>query len=176
MCADGTALSTIEWVYEPDSFRPLAQINTDNVHGTSALSYVVTDHAGTPRELCSEQGHIIWRGQHELWGSYKHQHLQGLTKQYFEDAANHPIECDLRYQGQFYDRETGLYYNRHRYYDTDSGQYLSSDPIGMAGGLRPQAYVHNPMDWVDPFGLVGAAHGDEPKRPLDWGGQGSPRS
>ncbi|MEF1257197.1 RHS repeat-associated core domain-containing protein, partial [Vibrio sp. M260112] len=50
---------------------------------------------------------------------------------------------------------TGLYYNLHRYYDTDSGQYLSSDPIGMAGGLRPQAYVHNPMDWVDPFGLAG---------------------
>ncbi|MEF1257239.1 RHS repeat-associated core domain-containing protein, partial [Vibrio sp. M260112] len=49
---------------------------------------------------------------------------------------------------------TGLYYNLHRYYDTDSGQYLSSDPIGMAGGLRPQAYVHNPMDWVDPFGLA----------------------
>ncbi|MDP2571933.1 RHS repeat-associated core domain-containing protein [Vibrio penaeicida] len=154
VCADGTALSTIEWVYEPDSFRPLAQINTDNVLGTSALSYVVTDHAGTPRELCSEQGDIIWRGQHEIWGGYKQQHQQGLLKKYASDVANDPIECDLRYQGQIYDRETGLYYNRHRYYDTDSGQYLSSDPIGFAGGLRPQAYVHNPMDWVDPLGLA----------------------
>ncbi|WP_255958185.1 RHS repeat-associated core domain-containing protein [Vibrio campbellii] len=54
-----------------------------------------------------------------------------------------------------YDRETGLYYNRHRYYDSDSGQYLSSDPIGMAGGLRPQAYVQNPLEWVDPLGLAG---------------------
>ncbi|MDP2571923.1 RHS repeat-associated core domain-containing protein [Vibrio penaeicida] len=114
---------------------------------------MVTDHAGTPRELCSEQGDIIWRGQHEIWGGYKQQHQQGLLKKYASDAANDPIECDLRYQGQIYDRETGLYYNRHRYYDTDSGQYLSSDPIGFAGGLRPQAYVHNPMDWVDPFGL-----------------------
>ena len=43
---------------------------------------------------------------------------------------------------------------RHRYYDSDSGQYLSSDPIGMAGGLRPQAYVTNPLEWVDPLGLA----------------------
>ncbi|WP_084682747.1 HNH/endonuclease VII fold putative polymorphic toxin, partial [Dickeya sp. MK7] len=43
----------------------------------------------------------------------------------------------------------------HRYFDPESGQYLSSDPIGLAGGLRPQGYVHNPMEWVDPLGLVG---------------------
>ncbi|MFP1787785.1 RHS repeat-associated core domain-containing protein, partial [Lonsdalea quercina] len=52
-----------------------------------------------------------------------------------------------------YDAETGLYYNRHRYYDADSGQYISPDPIGLAGGLRPQGYVHNPLEWVDPLGL-----------------------
>ncbi len=96
-----------------------------------------------------------------MWGGYQAQSLQGLHKKYLEEAANDPIECDLRYQGQIYDKETGLYYNRHRYYDTDSGQYLSPDPIGMAGGLRPQGYVHNPMDWVDPLGLTGAAHGEE---------------
>ena len=63
--------------------------------------------------------------------------------------------CDLRYQGQIFDAETGLYYNRHRYYDPAIGQYLSPDPIGMAGGTRPQAYVHNPEEWVDPLGLAG---------------------
>ena len=154
ICADGTALATTEYVYEPHTFRPLAQINTNHTDGTSALNYVITDHAGAPRELCSEQGQIIWRGEHEVWGCFHQQNLQGLHKQYLEDAANEPIECDLRYQGQIFDKETGLYYNRHRYYDTDSGQYLSSDPIGFAGGLRPQAYVHNPMDWVDPLGLT----------------------
>ena len=41
-----------------------------------------------------------------------------------------------------------------RYYDADSGQYLSPDPIGFAGGLRPQAYVFNPLDWVEPLGLA----------------------
>ncbi|WP_301280647.1 RHS repeat-associated core domain-containing protein, partial [Vibrio vulnificus] len=48
--------------------------------------------------------------------------------------------------------------NVNRYYDADSGQYLSPDPIGFAGGLRPQAYVFNPLDWVDPLGLAGEAH------------------
>uniref|UniRef100_UPI001F0B47C4 RHS repeat-associated core domain-containing protein n=1 Tax=Salinivibrio socompensis TaxID=1510206 RepID=UPI001F0B47C4 len=60
-----------------------------------------------------------------------------------EEAANDSIQCDLRYQGQLEDPESGLYYNVNRYYDADSGQYLSPDPIGFAGGLRPQAYVAN---------------------------------
>ncbi|EKO3627868.1 AHH domain-containing protein, partial [Vibrio metschnikovii] len=55
---------------------------------------------------------------------------------------------------QIEDRESGLYYNVNRYYDADSGQYLSPDPIGFAGGLRPQAYVFNPLEWVDPLGLT----------------------
>uniref|UniRef100_UPI0006859B87 RHS repeat-associated core domain-containing protein n=1 Tax=Oceanospirillum beijerinckii TaxID=64976 RepID=UPI0006859B87 len=76
------------------------------------------------------------------------------TQRYYqEEAANDPVTCDLRYQGQIYDSETGLYYNRFRYYDPEIAQYLTPDPIGMAGGLRPQAYVHNPVDWVDPLGL-----------------------
>ncbi|MEI7184351.1 RHS repeat-associated core domain-containing protein, partial [Pectobacterium carotovorum] len=73
---------------------------------------------------------------------------------YLGDAANEEVYCELRYQGQLYDAETGLYYNRHRYYDAESGQYLSPDPIGMLGGIRPQGYVHNPLEWVDPLGLV----------------------
>ncbi|MFW7377172.1 RHS repeat-associated core domain-containing protein, partial [Vagococcus fluvialis] len=51
------------------------------------------------------------------------------------------------------DVESGLYYNRYRYYDPDLGQYLSPDPIGLAGGIRPQGYVHNPLEWIDPLGL-----------------------
>ena len=46
-----------------------------------------------------------------------------------------------------------MHYNRHRYYDPESSQYLSSDPIGLAGGFTPQGYVHNPNGWVDPLGL-----------------------
>lgn len=64
------------------------------------------------------------------------------------------VSCDLRYPGQLYDAESGLYYNRYRYYDPELGQYLSSDPIGLAGGIRPQGYVHNPLEWIDPLGLI----------------------
>ncbi|MEY1581608.1 RHS repeat-associated core domain-containing protein, partial [Providencia manganoxydans] len=51
--------------------------------------------------------------------------------------------------------ETGLYYNRFRYYDKDSGQYISPDPIGLLGGFNPYGYVHNPTKFIDPFGLAG---------------------
>ncbi|WP_064792213.1 RHS repeat domain-containing protein [Shewanella woodyi] len=119
----------------------------------------MTDQAGTPRELCTENGDIEWRGQQEIWGGHHKWRLsvqaKSKHKKHLEDAANDPVNCDLRYQGQVFDSETGLYYNRHRYYDVDTCQYLSPDPIGMAGGLRPQAYVHNPMEWVDPLGLAG---------------------
>ncbi|MDP8100375.1 RHS repeat domain-containing protein [Phocoenobacter atlanticus] len=143
---DDTRVSLTEWVYEPDSFRPLAQINTD-ADNVSQLSYIITDHAGTASELCNENGEIIWQGQQALWGE-------------FSEKSASDISCDLRYQGQIHDRETGLYYNRYRYYDTDSCQYLSSDPIGLAGGIRPQAYVADPIGWVDPLGLTGHAEHD----------------
>ena len=67
----------------------------------------------------------------------------------------HPaVHCDLRFQNQWEDNETGLYYNFNRYYDPDSGQFLSPDPIRLAGGLRIHGYVHDPIRWIDPWGLV----------------------
>ncbi|MFP1917289.1 RHS repeat-associated core domain-containing protein, partial [Lonsdalea quercina] len=117
------------------------------------LHYVVTDLAGTARELCSETGEVHWRGEQGLWNGHREDRLPVGRKRYLGDAANEEVYCELRYQGQIYDAETGLYYNRHRYYDADSGQYISPDPIGLAGGIRPQAYVHNPLEWCDPFGL-----------------------
>ncbi|MBD2816830.1 hypothetical protein ID850_19375, partial [Xenorhabdus sp. Flor] len=57
--------------------------------------------------------------------------------------------------GQYEDEESGLYYNRFRYYSPDTAQYISPDPIGLLGGLNPYGYVHNPSKWVDPYGLAG---------------------
>ncbi|WP_237666827.1 MULTISPECIES: RHS repeat domain-containing protein [unclassified Vibrio] len=154
--ADGSVIQEIEYLYEPESFRPLAQV-THKADQASQLHYIVTDHSGTPQELCSENGDVVWQGEQALWGHY--QQRNALPNHGFrENAHNDELYCDLRYQGQIEDRESGLYYNVNRYYDADSGQYLSPDPIGMAGGLRPQAYVHNPMEWVDPLGLAGEAH------------------
>ena len=72
-------------------------------------------------------------------------------------ADNDPnyTECHFRFAGQYEDRETGLYYNRFRYYDKDSGQYISPDPIGLLGGFNPYGYVHCPTGFIDPLGLAG---------------------
>ncbi|WP_347366249.1 RHS repeat domain-containing protein [Vibrio vulnificus] len=103
--------------------------------------------------MCSENGDVVWQGEQALWGHY--QQRNALPNHGFrENAHNDELYCDLRYQGQIEDRESGLYYNVNRYYDADSGQYLSPDPIGFAGGLRPQAYVFNPLEWVDPLGRL----------------------
>jgi len=67
---------------------------------------------------------------------------------------DHDITVNLRFAGQYYDSETGLYYNWHRYYDPKTGRYISSDPIGLAGGLNTYTYaLGNPLYWVDPSGL-----------------------
>ena len=64
-------------------------------------------------------------------------------------------------QGQHYDEETGLHYNRHRYYDPMLGRYITQDPIGLAGGMNKFVYSLNPLQWVDPLGLVGLGLGSE---------------
>ncbi|WP_447926999.1 RHS repeat-associated core domain-containing protein [Vreelandella sp. EE27] len=66
-------------------------------------------------------------------------------------SARQPI----RFQGQWQDEESGLYYNRHRYYDPPQGRYISQDPIGLRGGTNLYGYVANPMEMVDPLGLEG---------------------
>jgi RHS repeat-associated protein len=67
--------------------------------------------------------------------------------------------CPFRWPGQYEDEETGLYYNRFRFYDPDAGQYASQDPIGLYGGLKSYAYVVDPNAWIDPFGLTSGKGG-----------------
>ena len=63
----------------------------------------------------------------------------------------------FRYQGQYEDIETGLYYNRFRYYSPESDTYISQDPIRLAGGLAFYGYVMDCNGWIDPWGLSSAA-------------------
>ncbi|MEY0436757.1 RHS repeat-associated core domain-containing protein [Providencia huaxiensis] len=145
--ADGTLAydSQVQWLYEPGSITPTARYQNGKLH------YVVTDHQGTPREIFTEAGKATWAGRLNTWGQMQFwQSRDGL-------ADNDPnyTECHFRFAGQYEDRETGLYYNRFRYYDKDNGQYISPDPIGLLGGVNPYGYVHCPTGWVDPFGLAG---------------------
>ncbi|MBD9466667.1 RHS repeat-associated core domain-containing protein, partial [Pseudomonas sp. Pdm06] len=64
------------------------------------------------------------------------------------------LEQPLRFQGQYFDPESGLHYNRHRYYNPETGRYLTPDPSKLAGGLNGYRYTLNPTGWVDPLGLV----------------------
>ena len=64
-------------------------------------------------------------------------------------------DCPFRYQGQYEDVETGLYYNRFRYYDPEVGQYISQDPVKIFGGLNLYGYLSNPNRYIDPYGLSG---------------------
>jgi RHS repeat-associated protein len=73
-------------------------------------------------------------------------------------ARGEPVEPrhqPLRFQGQYFDEETGLHYNRFRYYDPDYGRVVNQDPIGLFGGTNSFSYAPNPNGWIDPFGLNG---------------------
>ncbi|AGT10003.1 RHS repeat-associated core domain-containing protein [Paracoccus aminophilus] len=136
------------WLYEPGSHRPMARAVGDDLH------YVVTDHIGTPRELFAEDGAaVLWRQELSLWGEVEP--LAPRPTAANDDHAPDPLP--IRFQGQWADEESGLYYNNQRYYDPDATQYLSPDPIGLLGGIRPQGYVADPNGWVDPLGLKGCS-------------------
>jgi len=60
----------------------------------------------------------------------------------------------LSFPGQYYDQETGLHYNYFRYYNPQTGRYITPDPIGLEGGINLFAYVNNPINWTDPEGLA----------------------
>gem|GEM_PF-4124809 len=103
---------------------------------------MVTDITRRIQELVTEDGTRVWRGQQQLWGREESRNK--------EDAPS----CRLRFPGQYEDAESGLYYNRFRYYDCGTGQYICADPIGLNGGINPYSYVPNPLLYIDPLGLL----------------------
>jgi len=64
------------------------------------------------------------------------------------------VQQRLRFQGQYFDAETGLHYNRFRYYEPELGRFASADPIGLLGGVNAFAYAPNPIGWIDARGLT----------------------
>jgi RHS repeat-associated protein len=152
------------YLHEPDSFVPLARLDETMVEpahlatGTDgrfvqmpattrhATLFYQNDHLGTPQELLDESGKVVWLARYKAWGGGK----EGSWKERPDavEAAN-----AVRFQGQYRDEETGLHYNRYRYYDPGSGRFISKDPIGLAGGINVYQYAPNPVQWIDPLGL-----------------------
>jgi RHS repeat-associated protein len=142
--------ATLSWAYQ--GLKPLAQIELDAMRQAEVdarFFAIVTDLAGAPSELVTLDGDLAWHARRSIWGVSS-------------DESGTP----LRFAGQYADRETGLYYNHHRYYDPNTGRYLSQDPLGLAPAQNPTAYVHNPTTRMDPMGLFGrdcgTPYGDAP--------------
>jgi RHS repeat-associated protein len=127
------------YLYEPDSFRPLALLEGFGPKTTKPYHYQL-DHLGTPQELTNPEGEIAWSAHYRAYGE--------ITRL---DVGK--IDNPLRFQGQYFDQESGLHYNRHRYYNPDIGRYLTPDPVKLAGGINGYQYVPNPTGWIDPLGL-----------------------
>ncbi|RFD32290.1 type IV secretion protein Rhs, partial [Pseudomonas sp. GL93] len=134
------------YLYEPDSFRPLALLEGFGPPATTPYHYQL-DHLGTPQELTDTEGEIVWSAHYRAYGQ-----IARL------DVGK--IDNPLRFQGQYFDQESGLHYNRHRYYNPDIGRYLTPDPVKLAGGINGYQYVPNPTGWVDPLGLNSCPGGD----------------
>lgn len=127
--------NVITWVYDGQSFTPVAKV-TEQERYT-----IVHDYLGTPTQAYDSKGKLVWEMLLDVYGNAK-------------EYAGEKCFIPFRYQGQYEDNEAGLYYNRFRYYDPKLGNYISQDPIRLAGGNPTlYAYVNNINKCVDTFGL-----------------------
>ena len=129
----------ITWIQNPKRFSPLAVL-TKKGH-----SSIISNHMGTPLAMYDQQGEKIWDAELSIYGSVR-------------TSEKKKQDCPFRFPGQYEDEETGLYYNRFRYYDPEGGIYISQDPIRLLGGLKFYSYVGDPNSWIDPFGLQMEPH------------------
>ncbi|MFF2851618.1 DUF6531 domain-containing protein [Streptomyces sp. NPDC058001] len=134
------------WEYLPDTHTPLWQLErTPTQADFDARFYaIIADEVGTPTELVSEDGSFAWRSCTTLWGT---------DAGSLSDGAN----CPLRFPGQYADEESGWNYNFHRYYDPETAQYTSPDPLGLLPADNNYGYVLNPLHWLDALGLAPCA-------------------
>ncbi|CAA0181308.1 RHS repeat protein [Acinetobacter baumannii] len=170
---------TKHYIYEPNSFVPLLQagykdfiqlietpdyqeyqtkpysIYKDPVWNSTTrkkradveqITFYHCDQVGTPQTMTNTRGECVWEILQDTWGTALE--IKAVNQ-------DNPFEQNnLRFQGQYYDLETELHYNRYRYYEPHSARYVSKDPIGLSGGINTSAYVSDPTQWIDPRGLA----------------------
>jgi len=174
---------TVHYVYERDSFVPLVQATRSRAlrlapttdvkalmmsnsgkydlaldplwnsefeqeaepFGKDEIAFYQCDHLGTPQELTDHRGKVVWSAQYKAWGQAK----EAISEAAYKAGIQNPI----RFQGQYFDKDTELHYNRNRYYDPNTARYLTQDPIRFFGSQNFYNYGLNPTMWIDPLGL-----------------------
>lgn len=136
--ADSSGAVTVLYGWHPGTIYSTSPLF---IKRAEAYGYFHTDHLGTPIRATNQQGDTVWSASYDAFG----------------EATISPtstLEVNLRLPGQYLDHESGLHYNWNRYYDPNTGRYISSDPIGLAAGTNTYAYVGgNPVSFSDPMGL-----------------------
>jgi RHS repeat-associated protein len=130
-----------EFVHRPGGFVPFAALQSTGA-AAAAVLYYVNDPNGCPTRVVDARGRALWLARHGAWGEA-------------EVLAARSFDNPLRLQGQYHDDETGLHYNRYRYFDPTAGQFVSLDPIRLLGGLALYQYAADAFTWIDPLGLAG---------------------
>lgn len=135
------------WVFETGTFVPTAKIQDGKQYS------IVSDYLGTPIQMYDEQGKKTWECTLDVYGKATTFEGRSLS------------DCPFRFQGQYEDEETGLYYNRFRYYDNNIGSFISQDPIRLLGGKCLYNYVCNINSQIDIYGLL--KKGEQPIQPYE---------
>ncbi|TWP23574.1 hypothetical protein ETU10_06950 [Apibacter muscae] len=125
----------VSWIYENGALVPTGRIEQGKTHS------IISDYIGRPIQVYNEEGECVWETEYDIYGNLRN--LKG----------NREL-IPFRQLGQYEDVETGLFYNRFRYYNPETGMYISQDPIGIEGN-NPNlyAYTHDSNTMVDPLGL-----------------------
>ncbi|MEM0942230.1 MAG: RHS repeat-associated core domain-containing protein, partial [Bacteroidota bacterium] len=124
----------VTWVFEEGTFVPEAKITEEGTYP------IISDYLGTPVLAFDGDGNQVWERELDIYGNPR---------------IGDNTFCPFLYQGQYYDEETGLAYNRFRYYNPETGLYISKDPLDIRGGMpNNYSYVANSRIQIDPFGLM----------------------
>jgi RHS repeat-associated protein len=143
--SDASGNFSKEYLYRGNSRLALVDVETGELY------YYGNDRLGTPQILTDSTNTVVWEAVYDPFGEA-------------EVNPNSSVENNFRFPGQYFDSETGLHYNYHRYYDPATGRYLKADPIGLRGGIGLYVYVNNnAINLIDSYGLFFEKIWNDPK-------------
>jgi RHS repeat-associated protein len=133
-----------DYVWVDNELKQYARLN-GKTNAERTKTFITTDHLATPRIGTSDDQTITWRWDSDAFNRKRPNNNP--------DGDTEKVNLKIGFAGQYWDSESKLYYNWNRYYDPKSGRYVTSDPIGLGGGLNTYGYVGgNPLRYSDPRG------------------------